>query len=270
MELAIGIFASRDRAEEAVKELCSRGVQEDAIVFLTRSDTEAAAVAAQYGSPIERAAGISASAAINTFELPDIGRVFVVGVGGAALIGHDSVRHTPNEHASEEVQFYREVLKADRSCIVVRTESKGVAAIATNVLDRYGLGIQGDVPMKMLAIPREVGDITVIDIRGRITLGEGNVRLRELVSELLNQGRKKILFNLAEVQYVDSSGLGELVKAHSTIRNRGGYLKLTRVNKRVHDLLRITHLASVFEIVIDERAAMLAFSGTHRPFAVGR
>jgi anti-sigma B factor antagonist len=265
MELAIGVFDSRDRAEEAVKELCGRGVQEDGIVFLTRSEVEAKAVAAQYSNPIERAAGISASAVINTFEFPAVGTVFVVGAGGAALIGLTAKHNTANERRSEEVQFYRDMLKADRSCVVVRTDSRGVAAIATNVLDRYGLGIQGDLPTKMAAVPREVGDITVVDFRGRITLGDGNARVRELVGQLLDEGRKKILFNLAEVQYVDSSGLAELVKAHSTIRNHGGSLKLTHVNKRVHDLLHVTHLDSVFEILVDEKAAMLAFSGQQGP-----
>jgi len=265
MELAIGVFASRDRAEEAVKELCGRGVQEDAIVFLTRSEVEAKAISAQFGTPIERAAGISVSAVIHTFDFPTVGKVFVVGAGGAALIGLTAKQHTSEEHCSEEVQFYRDVLNADRSCIIVRTVSRGVAAIATNVLDRYGLGIQGEITTKMVAVTREVGDITVVDIRGRITLGDGNARVRELVGELLDGGRKKILFNLAEVQYVDSSGLAELVKAHSTIRNRGGQLKLMHVNKRVHDLLRVTHLDSVFEILSDEGAAVLAFSGQQGP-----
>jgi len=101
--------------------------------------------------------------------------------------------------------------------------------------------------------------VTVLDISGRITLGEGNVILREVVRDLADKGAKAIVLNLGEVQYIDSSGIGELVKAHTTIRNQGGHLKLTNLNKRVNDLLQLTRLSAVFDIQKDETSAIESF-----------
>src|SRR2546428_2933791 len=103
---------------------------------------------------------------------------------------------------------------------------------------------------------RQLGDAAVLDISGRITLGEGNVILRDIVRDLADKGNKKIVLNLGEVQYIDSSGVGELVKAHTTIKNQGGELKLTNLNKRVHDLLHMTRLSAVFDIQKDEASAI--------------
>src|SRR5208282_2694818 len=127
------------------------------------------------------------------------------------------------------------------------------------VLDRLGIGMEGRSPIKMQTATRQVGGVTVLDISGRITLGEGNVILRELVRDLAEKGHKRIVLNLSEVQYIDSSGVGELVKSHTTIRNRGGELKLTNLNKRVHDLLQMTRLAAVFDIQKDEARAIESF-----------
>jgi anti-sigma B factor antagonist len=113
----------------------------------------------------------------------------------------------------------------------------------------------------MQATTRDIAGVTVVDVSGRITLGEGNVILRELVRDLMEKGRNAIVLNLGQVQYIDSSGLGELVKAHATVRNQGGQLKLTNLNKRVHDLLDITHLSAVFDIHREESAAIAACGG---------
>jgi anti-sigma B factor antagonist len=110
--------------------------------------------------------------------------------------------------------------------------------------------------VKMQNTTRRVGDVAVLDISGRITLGEGNVMLREIVRQLVDEGNRKIILNLAEVQYVDSSGLGELVKTHTTVRNRSGQLRLVNLNKRIHDLLQMTRLAAVFDIEPDEASAI--------------
>jgi len=85
--------------------------------------------------------------------------------------------------------------------------------------------------------------------------------LREIVRELADKGNKKIVLNLGEVQYIDSSGVGELVKTHTTIRNQGGELKLTNLNRRVHDLLHMTRLSAVFDIQKDEASAIQSFGG---------
>jgi anti-sigma B factor antagonist len=123
-------------------------------------------------------------------------------------------------------------------------------------LDRLGLGMGSRTPVKMQTTTRQIGDIVVLDISGRITLGEGNVILREIVRGLVDKGNKKIVLNLGEVQYIDSSGIGELVRTHTTVRNQGGQLKLVNLNKRVNDLLQMTKLSAVFEIESDEASAM--------------
>jgi anti-sigma B factor antagonist len=107
---------------------------------------------------------------------------------------------------------------------------------------------------------RQVDGITVVDCSGRITLGEGSVTLRETVSGLLAKNQKKILLNLAEVNYIDSSGIGELVSAFTTVRKQGGDLKLLNLTKKVHDLLQITKLYTVFDVHDDEASAVKSFS----------
>ncbi len=107
---------------------------------------------------------------------------------------------------------------------------------------------------------RQVGDVSVLDAVGRITLGEGSSTFRETVRDLIAKGNKKILVNLAEVSYIDSSGIGELVSAFTTVTNHGGQLKLLSLNKRVKDLLQITKLYTVFEVHEEEGAAVRSFT----------
>ncbi len=96
--------------------------------------------------------------------------------------------------------------------------------------------------MSFKSTAREAGGAAVIDISGRITLGEGSAMLREMIRDLLNKGQKKIVLNLAEVNYIDSSGIGELVSGFTAVRNQGGELKLLHLTRKVHDLLQITKL----------------------------
>lgn len=103
---------------------------------------------------------------------------------------------------------------------------------------------------------RQVDGVVIVDLSGRITLGEGSVVLRDTVRELLNKGQKKILLNLAEVTYIDSSGIGELVSAYTSVRNQSGDLKLLNLTKKVHDLLQITKLYTVFDVPESEAAAV--------------
>ena len=114
--------------------------------------------------------------------------------------------------------------------------------------------------MTMKTSTRQVDGVTIVDLSGRITLGEGSVVLRDLVRELLGKGNKRILLNLGEVTYIDSSGIGELVSAFTSVRNGGGELKLLNLTKKVHDLLQITKLYTVFDIKDDETAAVKSFS----------
>ena len=114
--------------------------------------------------------------------------------------------------------------------------------------------------MSMKVSTRQVDSVTVMDLSGRITLGEGSVVLRDAVRELLSKGNKKILANLADVNYIDSSGIGELVSAFTTVKNQGGELKLLNLTKKVHDLLQITKLYTVFDVKDNEAAAIKSFS----------
>jgi anti-sigma B factor antagonist len=107
---------------------------------------------------------------------------------------------------------------------------------------------------------RQVGNVTVIDVAGRITLGEGSSALRETLRDLVAKNQNKILLNLADVSYIDSSGIGELVSGYTTVTNTGGSLKLLNLNKRVKDLLQITKLYTVFEVHEDEAAAIRSFA----------
>jgi len=107
---------------------------------------------------------------------------------------------------------------------------------------------------------RQVGDVTVVDVSGRITLGEGSSALRDLLRDLIAKGNKKILLNLGEVTYIDSSGIGELVSGFTTISNQGGTLKLLSLTKRVQDLLQITKLYTVFDVHEEEAHALRSFA----------
>jgi anti-sigma B factor antagonist len=106
---------------------------------------------------------------------------------------------------------------------------------------------------------RQVDGVNIVDCSGRITLGEGSVVLRDTVKDLLAKGQKKILLNLGDVNYIDSSGIGELVSAYTTAKNQGGELKLLKLTKKVHDLLQITKLYTVFDVKDDEAAAIKSF-----------
>lgn len=107
---------------------------------------------------------------------------------------------------------------------------------------------------------RQVGDVTVIDAVGRITLGEGSALLRDTVKNLVAAGNKKLLLNLGEVNYIDSSGVGELVYGYTTVTSQQGQFKLLNLTKRVEDLLQITKLYTVFEVHDDETRAVRSFS----------
>ena len=107
---------------------------------------------------------------------------------------------------------------------------------------------------------RQVGDVSVVDVAGRITLGEGSSVLRDALREMVGKGQKKILLNLGEVSYIDSSGIGELVSGFTTVTNNGGQLKLLNLTKRVKDLLQITKLYTVFDVHESETTAIRSFT----------
>jgi anti-sigma B factor antagonist len=111
----------------------------------------------------------------------------------------------------------------------------------------------------LYATTREDDGIFIIDLSGRISLGEGSALLRKTVRDLLDQGHTQIILNLADVSYIDSSGIGELVSGFTAVRNRGGELKLLSLTKKVNDLLQLTKLFTVFEVYNEERTAIVSF-----------
>jgi len=279
METAIGVFVSRERAEEALRELIEQHVPQEAMVFLTRSESEAVALGKEMGAYAGGFMGGSAGltgATVASLAIPGIGLVFALGVGATALLGwigagtgaavgkaisegSGVLQPTAGVQSAEDAAFFREVLKEGRSLIVVRTESHGTAASACGVLDRLGIGMHGRTPGKMQTSTRQVAGVSVVDVKGRVTLGEGNVMLREVIRGLLENGNKKLLLNLKDVDYMDSSGLGELVKSFTTVKNQGGQLKLVNLNDRVRDLLKATSLILIFEVHQDESGAIQSF-----------
>ena len=106
---------------------------------------------------------------------------------------------------------------------------------------------------------RQVGDITILDMDGRITIGEGSVALRTAIRRLLEEGKKKILLNLAKVGYIDSSGIGELVSSYTAINKESGQLKLLNLTQKLQDLLTITKLLTVFDVYESEEEALASF-----------
>lgn len=114
--------------------------------------------------------------------------------------------------------------------------------------------------MSVKLTTRQVGDVTVVDVVGKITLGEGAIAFRDTIRDLVSKGHKKLLLNLAEVSYIDSSGIGELVSGFTNVTNQGGSAKLLNLTTRVKDLLQITKLYTVFEVFDNETTGVRSFS----------
>jgi anti-sigma B factor antagonist len=272
LETAIGVFDSYTRAEEAILELRER-LPEDSLVFLTTHENDAARVSKVVGGIAGGATGLYAAIVVSLL-VPGIGSVFALGAGAAAVLGlagaksgaalakasAQEARAAEAKH-SEDIAFFHKVLKEGRSLIVVRTESTELSSFACEILDHLGMGMQPKSADKMQTSIRKQGAAAIVDISGRITFGEGNVILRDKIRELLDAGNLQIVLNLREVQFVDSSGLGELVKAHVTVRNRGGQLTLVSLSSPVHSLLQLTRLSTVFEIAPDEESALRSLAG---------
>jgi anti-sigma B factor antagonist len=285
METVIGVFALREHAEECVKELLGKHVPQDTIIFLTRSESEAMtlgkSLGAYAGGLVGGAAGLmSGVAAATLFSIPGIGQVFALGIGATAALGlagsevgkmlsakpnlsletaMETPQPTPGEKACDDLTFFAEVLQEGRSLIVVRTDSQATARVAAGILDRMGISERWRWSIRMQTASRQIGDISIVDVRGRITVGEGNIMLREVVTGLVANGKKRIVLNLQGVEYVDSGGLGELVRTHTTLQKEGGQLKMANVNQRVQELLKVTSLHKVFDVYKDEASAVESF-----------
>jgi anti-sigma B factor antagonist len=106
---------------------------------------------------------------------------------------------------------------------------------------------------------RQAGDVTILDLKGKITIGSGDVALRNSIQEVMNNGAKKVLINMADVSTIDSSGIGELVSAYTTATNRGAKLKLVNLPAKVTDILTITQLITVFDVYDSEAEGVASF-----------
>jgi len=276
METAIGVFSSRARVEEAIQELLKSKIPQEEVVFLTRSEPEAKLVGKELGAVggfMGAATGVSAGLIVASIALvPGIGIVLALGVGATTVLGligaevaseaaKNAAKTAEQAEYSGDAALFRDVLKEGHSLIIVRTQSQETLRTACGILDRLGLGTQGRSSAKTQTSSREVGDIAIIDVVGKITMGEGNVMLREIVREMSDKGIKKILLNLQGVGYVDSSGIGELVRTFTTVRSKGGQVKLFNLSKPVQELLEITKLYAIFDIHTDETSAIQSLSG---------
>jgi anti-sigma B factor antagonist len=291
VETAIGVFSTRDRAEEAVKELLEHHVPERSMVFLTRSESEAKTVGKQFGAVaggvVGGAAGMSAGVvAAALLAVPGIGPVFALGFGAAALlglvgagtgsavgarIGEDSAAPMPTSGAgsAEDLAFFRRVLNEGHSLIVVRTESSQIAATSCEILDRLGLGMKKGTAPTSLVSTREMDGPMIADFAGKIALAEGTMLLRDTIRDFLKNGNNRIILNLQAVDFIDSAGLGELVRALASIRSHGGQLKLVNPSENVHHLLKITKLDRVFDIENDEGNALMSLRQNSNAKAAG-
>jgi anti-sigma B factor antagonist len=250
-------------------------------VYLTRSEREATSIGKELGAYVGGlmggAAGMSAGVvAATALAIPGVGAVFALGFGAAALFGlvgagtgaavgqsaaHDASAPSPTtgEASAEDSAYFREVLNDGHSLIVVRTESPQMAATACQVLDEFGMSMKKGKTQKSKVTTRELGDAIVVDIVGRLALADGTAAVRDVIRSLVQQGKKHIVLNLAAVDFVDSSGLGELVRTHASVRSHGGQLKLANPSKHVHDLLKMTKLDRVLDIEQDEASALNSF-----------
>jgi anti-sigma B factor antagonist len=269
METAVGVFAAREHAEEAVKSLLEHHVPQERIIYLTRSESEAKSIEKQ----IEAYAGLavpprkppaSGVAAANPLAIPGVGPVFALGLGAATLFGlagagtAAAIGAVPSSGtaSSEDLAFFRRVLNEGHSVVVVRAESFQIAASACEILDRLGISMKKGATPKSSVTLRQVSGAVVADIVGRIALAEGTGLLRETVRNFLTHGHNRILLNLEGVDFIDSAGLGELVRAHASIRSHAGQLKLVKPSANVRNLLRMTKLDRVFDIELDEFTAL--------------
>jgi anti-sigma B factor antagonist len=280
METAIGVFVSRERAENAVRELLEKNIPQEAIVFLSRSETEARMIGKQLvaaGGVSGIVAGLSTGVAVVSLLMPGLGPVFALGlgVGAAAFLGlseakarpelgktcaADSIQPTLDDKSAHDAAFFKDALRSGRSLIVVRSESPEVARVAGEVLDRTGIGLQKSAVVPTQTAIRQVNDIAILTVTGRITLGESSLVVRQAVQSLLEKKSTKILIDLHSVGYVDSSGIGELVSIYTSVRNVGGQVRIVNPSQRLHDLLQLTRLSTVFDVQPDEASAIRGFT----------
>lgn len=269
MRTAIGVFADLNRAEEAIRKLLANHVPSERITFLTRSEPEAHSVGKHLGNLAEASA---VPARFSVLSIPGIGHVFVQGPEGNVLAdaaasdastaavrlpANDAWRNASSPAGAEDdAAFFRRVLLDGCSVIMVRSDSNAVATAACEVLDRLSLGIRRTAAGKSGVTVRQIPGAAVATFSGKLALDEGCRLLRETIRALLDAGQIRILLNLERLEFLDSAGLGELVRTHVAVRARGGQLTLIHPAPNVSQLLRVTKVDQVFDIAHDELSAL--------------
>jgi len=267
MKTSVGVFSTRDRAEEAVRALLKSKVPPERITFLTLSEPDARSVA-EYLQPQSAQFRAGAPARFSALSIHGIGPVLVQGpdvsdifAGPIAPAGTPSPSETPpptssSQGSDDDASFFRRMLMDGCSVIVVRSNSSQIAAAACEVLDRLSLGIRKAPSVKSGVTVRQIPGAAIATFSGKLALDDGCRQLRETVHALLEGGQHRILLNLEGLNFLDSAGLGELVRTHVAVRGRGGRLTLINPAPNVRQLLRITKVDQVFDIAPDELTAI--------------
>jgi anti-sigma B factor antagonist len=272
MRTAIGVFADLNRAEEAIRKLLANYVPPERITFLTRSEPEAHSVGKHLADVGSSAEASAVAARFSVLSIPGIGHVFaqgpelnVLAEAAASDASTASVRPPANDPwrnvsspagAEDDAAFFRRVLLDGCSVIMVRSDSNAVATAACEVLDRLSLGIRRTAAGKSGVTVRQIPGAAVATFSGKLALDEGCRLLRETIRALLDAGQIRILLNLERLEFLDSAGLGELVRTHVAVRARGGQLTLIHPAPNVLQLLRVTKVDQVFDIAHDELSAL--------------
>ena len=271
MKTAVGVFSNLNRAEQAIRALLKNKVPAERITFLTRSEPEAASIGKHLEGQGMLQLHTGTPARFSVLSVSGIGPVLVQGPdvadifeqpGQTNLASGPSAPNDPRQHTSatagseDDAAFFRRMLLEGCSVIVVRSNSHQVAMAAVEVLDELSLGIRKPVPGKSGVSVRQLPQAAVATFTGKLALDDGCRLLRETVRSLLDGGQRTILLNLEQVNYLDSAGLGELVRTHVAARGRGGHLTLVNPSPNVRQLLRLTRVDQVFDIAPDELSAI--------------
>jgi anti-sigma B factor antagonist len=281
METAIGVFPTHEQAEEALKSLLEHEVPHESVVYLTRSENDATSMGKQFGASAGDVTagtvdGSEGFAATSLLTIPRIGPVFAVGPDSATLLGvaganggsasgesigeeGEAPRIKARAGSLEDLALFNRVLNEGYSVIIVRTESAPIAAIGCEILNRLSLRMKKSSTSVSMVTIREVNGPVVAYVAGRIALIDGSLLLRDTVQDFLRRGSDQIILDLNDVDFIDSAGLGELVRSHAAVRSRGGQLKLVNPSANVWDLLKMTKLDQVFDIPPDEATALASF-----------
>ncbi len=270
MDTAIGIFASSERAEEALLRLLKNQIPEHRVVYLTGSQKDAEQVSKRMSASESLAAGSPMHAVQSGSLMPGLGLVYALGIGG----GNTATSGNPNANpwsseaslfsslmgtaSAQDKQFFQQLLNEGQSVVIVRTNSPRDAVTACQIFDELAAHMKRSGSTRTSVIFRRIPGGAMAEFSGKLTLTDGNALLRESIQNFLNFGYKQILLDLERLEYVDSAGLGELVRSYATVQGHGGRLTIVRPSPGVLRLMQITKLDKVFNIASDQASALRA------------